>query len=168
MLCVGEITTSIWNHYITDDVMWNSSVLWYMGNGDVMSGLISTLPELRKAHICEGGATEYQLSLLCDLESSKQTYDVMVRCGWYVWIFENYGLLSRISDVAFFSMHIRPIPHSPPLLSPSPYTYTQSTSLSLICPPPPSDLASPLSLPPPLHTSTSISSSSSSSPPLNC
>ena len=55
-----------------------------MGNGDVMSSLISTLPEGRPMSVKLGGVTEYQLALLCGLESNKQTYDVMVKHDWYV------------------------------------------------------------------------------------
>lgn len=49
-----------------------------MGNGDVMSSLISALPV---AQLCKGGATEYQLVFFDD---NRQTYDVLVKYDWYV------------------------------------------------------------------------------------
>lgn len=126
MLCVGEIITSSWNHCITDDVMWNSSVLWCMGNGDVMSNLISRSCSVKVE----------PLSISCVILGSYM-YDVMVKYVWYVCIFESWCLLDELQSkqiqryqLLHPSMYV-PVYPILPLPSPSPYTYTYTYTQSI-------------------------------------
>ena len=155
--------------------MWNSSVLWCMGNGDVMSNLIS--------RSCSVKVEPLSISYVI---FGSYMYDVMVKYVWYVCIIESWCLLDMICkqiqryQLLHSSMYVHVLVYhilSSPSHSHSPhtytytYTYTQSiyTSLHVFDKLPPFLFGLPLSLPacllPPLlphPTSTSISSSPSS------